>query len=393
MKKLILVTAAMALALSGGSAFAFHDGGVAYCAGCHTMHNSVDGQTVVPGTPQGVASLLIRSNPTDTCLRCHANYGQMAGGNGYGAGGDFYWVTKTWTWESHGTQTSLGDNHGHNVISPQYGIGMDQTHFFSPGGDYSREYLTCTACHDPHGNGNFRLLFGVSGGTAPQPNYDGNGYTFTEPAPLARGNSRYTNNTSTRGEIETNTQHTVYKSGMSEWCGNCHTNFHDANTTNYVHPTSESLDEYAAIYNAYVSSTDLTGGVRSTAYWGLVPFEAVNVDLATVDTYNYTQGPEQADQVMCLTCHRSHASAFDDATRWDMHVAFISESVPGVVGQDSTGAPIFTGGATQEDVDNKYYNYTFEHGQRSLCNKCHQKDYGDDPNQDPHMPAALAGVR
>jgi len=350
------------------------------------MHNSVDGQMVVPGTPQGVDNLLIRANATDVCLRCHASYGQFAGGNGYGAGGDFYWVTKTWTWESHGTKTSLGDNHGHNVISPENGIAMDQTLFFSPGGSYSREYMTCTACHDPHGNGNFRMLYGASVGDAPRPHYDGGGFAFAEDAPLAAGNSRYTNNTSTRGEIETDLQHTVYKSGMSEWCSNCHTNFHDPNTTNYVHPTSESLDEIAAVYNRYVSSTNQTGGVRAGAYRGLVPFEAVNADLATVDTYNYDLGPEAADQVMCLTCHRSHASAFDDAARWDMHVAFISESVPHQTGVDSLGNPVYVGGATAEDVANKYYAYTFEPGQRSLCNKCHNQDYGDDPTTDPIWP-------
>ena len=71
MKKIILLSAAAALLLYGGSALAFHDGGVAYCAGCHTMHNSVDGETVVDGLPQGVNNLLIRANSTDVCLRCH----------------------------------------------------------------------------------------------------------------------------------------------------------------------------------------------------------------------------------------------------------------------------------------------------------------------------------
>ena len=38
-------------------------------------------------------------------------------------------------------------------------------------------------------------------------------------------------------------------------------------------------------------------------------FEAVNVDLTTADPSNYTQGPTSQDQVMCLTCHRAHATS------------------------------------------------------------------------------------
>ena len=37
------------------------------------------------------------------------------------------------------------------------------------------------------------------------------------------------------------------------------------------------------------------------------------------------------------------------------------------------------GNATADDVARKYYNYTFVTNQRSLCNKCHVKDFGDGP--------------
>jgi hypothetical protein len=40
---------------------------------------------------------------------------------------------------------------------------------------------------------------------------------------------------------------------------------------------------------------------------------------------------------------------------------------------------ITDGGATLDDVTNKYYQYTFVTNQRSLCNKCHVKDLGDAP--------------
>jgi hypothetical protein len=358
----------LALALSCGAAWAFHDEGVAYCAGCHTMHNSQDGELVDSAHPAGNAYLLNNGNASDTCLRCHADYGQFADGFGYGAGGDFAWVTKTFSWEGHsGTDYSEGHTHGHNVVSPAYGIEQDPVLGTAPGGDFLSQYLTCTSCHDPHGNTNFRFLYGSAGNG---PIYDGNHYGFSADAPLAMGNSRRTNVAGSRAEPETDAAHTVYKSGMSQWCANCHDQMHAGNTTNYVHPTGEDMgSSIAAVYNAYISSDQTTGGDPASAYRGLVPFEDVDVDLATVDTYNYTAGPAPADQVACVTCHRAHASPFEDAGRWDFHVTFLTEAHP----QDGDG------GATVDDVANKWYNYTFVTNQRSLCNKCHVKDFGDGP--------------
>jgi len=310
----------------------------------------------------GNAYLLNNGNATDTCLRCHAGYGQFAGGDGYGPGGDFYWVTRTFSWSAHGhTSSSTGDSHGHNVVSPAYGIAQDATLTQAPGGDFLAQYLRCTSCHDPHGNQSFRLLYGSVEG----PKYNGGRYSFTADAPLAVGNSRTT--TSDSGK-ETDAHHTVYKSGMSEWCANCHTNFHSNNTTNFVHPTGEDLgSDIAAAYNAYISSDQIVGGSATTSYMGLVPFEDVSVDLATVDPANYTAGPTSVDQVMCLSCHRAHASAFGDAGRWDFSETFLIDSHPATTDIDFV----------QSDVDNKYYEYTFVTNQRSLCNKCHVKDAGD----------------
>jgi hypothetical protein len=344
---------------------AFHDGGVAECAGCHTMHNSQDGALVDAAHPAGNAYLLNYGNSSDTCLQCHAAYGQFAGGTGYGAGGDFYWLTKTYTWTAHGhAYSSEGDSHGHNIISPANGLTQDVTLATAPGGTFLSSRLTCTSCHDPHGNQNFRILYGSAGAG---PKYDGTNYNFASDAPLAVGNSRTT--VSGTG-IETDVAHTVYKSGFSDWCANCHDGMHSQNTTNYVHPTDRALGgTVSATYNAYVSSDDVSSGLQATAYRGLVPFEDVSVDLALVDPTSYTTGPIGSDRVMCATCHRAHASAFPDAARWDMTETFLADSHP----------VLTDGNATAEDVANMYYNYTFVLNQRSLCNKCHVKDEGDAP--------------
>jgi len=356
----------LVLVLAAGSAYAFHESGVAECAGCHTMHNSQDGAPI-DTTNGGIGNeyLLKSGNSSDTCLGCHAAYGQFFGGAGYGPGGDFYWLTKTYSWTSHGHDVySYGDSHGHNIISPANELAADGTLTHAPGGDFLSSRLTCTSCHDPHGNQSFRLLYG-DGGMGPV--YDGGRYDFDNPAPLAKGNSRRTYVGG--GGNETDARHTVYKSGMSDWCANCHPNFHSQNTNNFVHPEEDLGSTIAGAYNAYVSTDDQTGGDISTAYWGLVPFEAVNVNLETVDPTNYTQGPTGVDQVMCLTCHRAHASAFPDAGRWDFGETFIVDSHPQAT----------DGGVGPDDPTNKYYQYTFVENQRSLCNKCHVKDFGDGP--------------
>jgi hypothetical protein len=359
---------ALVLVLAAGTAFAFHDAGVAYCQGCHTMHNSQNGAPIdTTNGGEGHEYLLKSGNSSDTCLGCHAAYGQFDGGLGYGPGGDFYWLTKTFSWAGHGSTTySQGDSHGHNIISPAHGLTADATLSHAPGGDFLSARLTCTSCHDPHGNQSFRLLYGNVGDG---PIYDGGRYDFSYAAPLARGNSRKTYVGG--GGNETNAQHTVYKSGMSDWCANCHPNFHSDHTSNFVHPEQDLGSDVAAAYNAYISTDNPQGGTDpTTSYWGLVPFEDVNVNLQTVDPTHYTAGPTGTDQVMCLTCHRAHASPFSDAGRWEFDVEWVVDSHP------QTG----DGGASAADVANKYYQYSFVTNQRSLCNKCHTKDLGDAPH-------------
>jgi predicted CXXCH cytochrome family protein len=59
----VLVLAAMVLAASAGTAYAFHSGGVAECGGCHSIHSPRPGGSF----------LLVGVDQSSACLTCHQN--------------------------------------------------------------------------------------------------------------------------------------------------------------------------------------------------------------------------------------------------------------------------------------------------------------------------------
>ena len=322
---------------------AYHDEGVAHCNGCHTMHNSQDGALVDPDNPAGNAWLLTKSAPSDTCLACHGTrLGAVFGDDPLNppterGGGNFTFLLEDNLNDGHGgaNEPIAGDAAGHNIISPDRGVAADAVLTTSPGGAFPAGVMSCTSCHDPHGNGDFRLLYGVG------PIQAGLG-TFTAPAPDAAGLSLF-------GPGESSSNHTAYNDGMSAWCGNCHGDFHTLNG-NLKHPSGSALGGgISTAYNLYNGTEDTTGGTQDTAYLAEVPFEDAAV------TTDSTAGPSANSKVMCLSCHRAHATSAPDAGRWDFNVTFLWED-----GHESGSYQI-------PDP----YNST---NQRSLCNKCHVKD-------------------
>ena len=68
MKKFFVICSAILFTLSlSGYALAFHDGGVAHCDGCHSMHNGSGNARFVAAGP----SLTNGSDASSTCLNCH----------------------------------------------------------------------------------------------------------------------------------------------------------------------------------------------------------------------------------------------------------------------------------------------------------------------------------
>jgi hypothetical protein len=344
MRRILFALAAAAIICA--PAFAFHDEGVAHCDGCHTMHNSQDGALVDPDSPDGNAWLLVDESPRDVCLGCHADHLGAVFANSVldpapeKGSGNFIFLLEDNLNDGHAGSLSPihGDAAGHNVVAPGHLLAADQTLTTAPGGTFNASILGCTSCHDPHGNENFRLLYGTG------PIQDG-AYTFTNPAPDGAGLSLFFGS-------ESNSSHTAYIDGWGNWCSNCHGDFH-ANSAQLVHPSGATLGgTISTTYNLYNGTVDQTGGVAATAYLAAVPFQD---SAAAVGS---TQGPTASSQVVCMSCHRAHAMSAPDAGRWDFAVTFLHED-----GAESGSWPI----------PDPYAN----DNQRSLCNKCHNKDAGD----------------
>jgi hypothetical protein len=437
---LAVIAAAAVLGLTG-SAFAFHDGGVARCEGCHTMHNSLKGSKMsVTGVAlTGNDFLLIGSDPSSTCLSCHGSGTVLdsyhvdtdaAGYTGNGSlpaqrtpGGDFAWLKVAFNSSSSvsgyaGTYAAAADEsknrHGHHIVAGDYPNFLASTDYaaignVAPGAGAGPAYpvgkLSCIGCHNPH-NGTARDAADAGkpisisgsygdtpvGGTAAgvyrflggigyiDPNA---GYTFTAAdAPVAVAPSNY--NVSEAGGIS----RVAYGSGMSEWCGNCHAgilnNSLDASVTHtHVAGSAAKLNQTladginpATTYQGYLNSGTTSGGAGT--YWTLVPYEegssATIASLLADSGSNTDASTATGGNVMCLSCHRAHASGFSNMARFDMDDSFVT---------DPAGNYAYTNSANEAAQDTSgyylaaYYETpvsTFGPSQRTLCNKCHGKD-------------------
>lgn len=329
----------VALTIHAASVAAFHDGGVAECGGCHVLHNSRDGRPVDPGP--GNNYQLLQGSASDVCLMCHArDAGAVLGSNPLvpppekGAGNFVFLLEDNLNDGPDGRSAPIpGAAAGHNLVAPAHGLAADFRHAVAPGGTFPSRELGCTSCHDPHGRAGFRMLHG------PGPVQDGLAL-FTAPAPVAIGIDLLTGQ-------EGRDDHTGYREGMSRWCGNCHGRFHDEGDPDFEHPVDETLDsDERDQYNRYDGDDNPRGGSQASAYLSEVPFEDAAADSGS------RRGASLSSRIMCLSCHRAHASSAPAAGRWDFNVSRLADD--GVV-SGSWALP------------NPYGP-----SQGSLCRKCHE---------------------
>jgi hypothetical protein len=441
----------LATTLAFGRAYAFHDGGVAYCDGCHTMHNSSGNAKMTANALaqfQGNNFLLKGSDNSSTCLNCHGTPTAKPGGYhiytsdvaaggapvNFTPGGDFGWlkISTTGTGSRGQTVTNLGERHGHNIVAADFGLIADAKLAKAPGGDYPAANLSCASCHDPHSRsrvvdtngtiavtafGSATLPIAGSGsyGDAPTAteavgvyrllasrNYSQmsvTGYTaFNADPPVAVAPATYNQSEGT-AEVRV-----AYGQGMSEWCANCHRAIHNGNVNGansaLIHPAGNTAvlsakannlagdasgTTIAAIYNAYKKSGDLTGA-QASAYTSLVPYEEGTGVIATLKSHSDNTGAQTAgpstgtENVMCLSCHRAHATGFSSMTRWTNATEYLTVAGewPGTDAVDAEAKYAdFNFGMNKAQYQAAMYQRSaggYATFQRSLCNKCHAKD-------------------
>jgi hypothetical protein len=419
-KIILMAMALLAILLNlDRSASAFHSGGVGPCDACHVMH-SASGSTT---------SLLKASDPGSTCLLCHERTGDVgltafrvstaAADMPPGVpprqltpGGDFGWLRKTFSWSPGITQTqmiSYGDRRGHNIVANDYLYTPDMINATAPQGMYPAINLTCISCHDPHGkfrrnidgsitttgtpiggSGSFatskdpQLDFSVGayrllGGKNYQPKSVPGNFAFVNDPPVAVSPAEYN-----RSEAITQTR-VAYGSGMTEWCQNCHTTMHmiassATSTEQETHPVGSGARLGLTIssnYSSYIKTGDLSGTAASS-FLSLVPFEEGTTNYAALKMHatsddSYLWGPDSTgSQVMCLTCHRAHASGWDGATRWNTKTDFIVSN--GYYAQEGQTYQPYGQGRTEIEAQRAYYELKasrFATSQDTLCHKCH----------------------
>lgn len=337
----------------------FHSATYLRCNACHTMHYSEDGDSPPttgfgPDTDDpadgigdfGVEDggpfhhLLIKKNVTDLCLMCHddptispdvydvtagsetpggdfAPSGSVTEVNGHNPGGD--------TTYSESLILPLDDTIGDDGMKPP---GVE-------GGPTVLSRWTCVECHDEHGDTGEAFMYrnlkkNVGLGTGGYP-VDVSGSLITNTAgPVELGDAEEAQiwTGSANFDAEANASHNVYRVaavddddiGFGAWCAGCHGNFHgdddsDSDThdgLNWIrHPTAEPL----TVATPPAEDTADHFGTLFDSGKTFIPLETT-----TAITFATTlSGIDAAatEQVMCLSCHRAHASDTRNAVRWN----------------------------------------------------------------------------
>lgn len=354
---LVMLAAGLVVAGAPPAGWAFHDNGVAACNACHTMHHSEDG-IPLDGTPND--DLLREAISSDLCLKCHGPdssaqsvsvmsadmLNPLKKGKGAG-GGDFVFLLEDNLNDGpNGFANPIpGERAGHSVSAPSQGLNPDATNVTAPGGSYPSDKLTCTSCHDPHGGPQFRFLYGSDikkGATSRSMGYN---FSYSASVPVALEMSP----TAT----ESNTEHNAYKSGVSDWCEACHGRrvHEDHHGGGFEHPGEHSLEsEQRNNYNHYNGTLDPNNGSLSNPYLALVPLQWNS----PTNTVSYTGSVDANARVVCLSCHRAHASSGPYSGRWDFNIESWANE----------------GSSGSYPIENPYAATSGDQ-QHRLCEKCH----------------------
>jgi len=368
-------------------AIAIHAGaGGLVCGNCHTMHNSQgsttggDGNGSLGGMAGGAFTLLRgpvtnRGSIHKLCLQCHGVGGAMAdtafpphgenapkvyGGSTInwddtkdfsqiGAGGDFFMeLDSNFDLTAGGSVNALGYGHSMGLtdaMPPGFALETPLTNTFS-----------CTICHDPHGAkkvttggaDNFQIKHGTGintfrnlklyavffppfygimsearswvGGITGEFGETGANYTPAEVNgvsiwPVFRDDSTV--------QANNNVYDGIGVEGMSGFCAQCHTYWHEAKALEWGVDNSAGEDWKRHPVDYVISNSHVSGASVTTIDWDHYDSMPAGFKLPAANTGNdltqeyYYADSDNEDKVFCLSCHFAHGGPYYDNLRWD----------------------------------------------------------------------------
>jgi len=282
----------------------YHSGTLLHCGNCHVMHASDDGQGYngPPQNPAGYPHLLRAASSLELCLTCHDGHegipdvvGADTNGLTERAGGMFV---------APGTVNANGHNLGPGATDLCL-----RCHFRGPS-DPAPE-VTCTDCHDAHGNGRARNLQWASypEGTPPLG-------LFADPT--ATGLAQYE-----RANVAYGTDGTDNLREVTNICIDCH---HTLSGSYYVDSDGDGIPNKHPVteteWGATIRISDGDGrGTTDSSHWvggtgaGFgVPRVRFLADAAT--SYSAATAVSADNTVFCLSCHKVHGSENPDGLAW-----------------------------------------------------------------------------
>jgi len=232
----------------------WHVGATLVCTDCHTQHNSANGMPMrTDNNSVPAEGMLLRATPLELCLSCHDG-SKTTAPNVVSESTSPDWAGGSFPRSDQGTT----DN-AHHLNSATAEV---------PPGGTQPMVLTCTSCHDPHGNANYRNL-------RPDPLNAGAGVSVVVKQ-AATANGSNPQQVYVPGNL-------IDKSNISAWCARCHET-----------PAGSDHSVDKQIYGS---------ALTSWTNWSTAMTYRVRAGSPTDDII-----PSHDDQVICLSCHKAHGS-------------------------------------------------------------------------------------
>jgi hypothetical protein len=296
------------------------------CKDCHSMHASTPFPVLTKGgcvgchgrIPDGTENIITIGKVRIPQILHHMEDGDLASGN-------FYYVADGYNPDYSKGHNVLGISHQESVPTMNTPPGFIGD-VVIPGGKGPvywppEQQLTCSGTWGCHGNRtiedpylslykahhthngeidgstngkSYRFLYGITGVEHPNWEYlattdDHNGY---------------------KGDFNHNTMDTI-----SYLCGECHGKFHPSSNLGGAKDVGSNFTIWLR-HPADISFSNVHGGFGSSEFLGYTTYSLES----PVAYFNPTGKEKVVDSnsiVMCLSCHRAHASNFSDALRWD----------------------------------------------------------------------------